>query len=170
MSAVQSYILYRNVLVSIILLGLVSYTLFTVDLEISTVDNKEFIRCGLNICQRFEKFIHYKFSVSLVLFLILFAMAPMILYIAGQDSISIHLVLFTPIIWIAVLIRSDIISMDHYLMGIDTKVFHGPARNIIMGITFVISAYSLIEIAGLYFIEKMKTEKKIESEVQIKNH
>lgn len=101
-------------------------------------------------------------------FLVLFAMTPMLLFIMGFDTLSIYSIIFTPIVWIIVLIRGDIISMDHYLMGIDTKVAHGPARNIIMAITFVLSLYGLIEIVGIHFIEKMKTEKKNEQEIFVK--
>ena len=169
-NVLERYALYRNVVISIILTILVSYSLFTVDLEISTIDNKEFIRCGLSFCKRFEisGFFHHKFSSMIAAVLIGFNILPMTLFVFEQMNASIISIIFSPIVWLLVLIRGDIISMDHYLMGIDTHVTHGPARNIIMGVSFLLSVYGVLETIGLHYIRRMMAEKKIEQDNAIK--
>lgn len=167
-SIIERYTLYRNVIVSIILTALVSYSLFTVDLEISAVDGKEFIRCGLSFCKRFDIFFHYKFSSMIAAILVSFNILPMTLFVFGQLDASIISIIFSPVIWLLVLIHGDIISMDHYLMGIDTHVSHGPARNIIMGISCILSAYGILEAIGLQHVYKMIAEKKNEQHEAMK--
>lgn len=167
---INKYVLFRNVIITMILLTLCMYTLFTVDLEISELDDKEFIRCGLAICKRFDKYTHSKVPYVLSAFLLAATMSPMLCYIAGYDLASILVLLFTPIIYIPVFVRGDIISMDDYIMGINTQREHGPARMIIFGITILAMFVGVLEIGGYIYLKHYFMAKKSLLETNFKNN